>query len=741
MFVACAIKELKINMSYAKFFYGLRYFFLFIALLTPVLIAQANINLPTTNGELLAKAPPDECFDGIGVNYPSGPPCLTGRPKVNQSYVWGLAKAGDQLWFGTMSNTHCLVEGAYLGQTTPHETSSSVCEFGSSQAARAAQIPARIGDFRPPKIYTYNLTTRSFAQRSVPSAYQPALNSTLGLRAAGTLGNVVLLAGPSLQGGINVFAFRVSDGQFLAYARLTQYANIRKMLVVNGVMYAGVGRYASSPAQPGEKTGRVLRWTGNEAAPISFTEVGIIDSMASELTEHEGRIFATSWPDVESGQASQQAGLYMSPVLPSSGLTSSSEWVRVWKASDYEPDPVAAATYGGGALASFGGYLYWGTMHVPMMSTISHLRAYPAEAPALSDQAGLLTWARNSERAISIFRGRFFDSAPRLELVYGESSLPAFVKPDAAPGAWQTQPTGMGAPLWGPSGFGNPFNNYTWAMAVFNGRLWVGTMDWSWLANEGLSSSIPTALREISQANIGADLWYFSSTNAPAFPESINGVGNSASYGVRNMVTGTDLYLGMANPMNLRTNPDNGALGGWELISLTPKPTNTPSGSNVYVDLGNGNSVRFCGVNAAGMTQATLVPASAGSVYQAALTNSGIQNVAGVLPQAVFLLASSADWRSACSADNLGEVTLSVSGVNRTSRIFQLYWRPGLGEFQIRDITTRVKDGQIAGRLTSEFTGVLFVVTVPEIPTLSVWALLFLAALMAMFAIHRMRLN
>lgn len=120
----------------------LRYLCMFIALANFLPIAQASINLPTTTGEVLTKAPIDECYNGIGADYPFGPPCSTGRPKVNQAYVWALAKTGDQLWFGTMSNTHCLVEGAYLGQTTPRETASYTCEFGSSQAARAGQIPA-----------------------------------------------------------------------------------------------------------------------------------------------------------------------------------------------------------------------------------------------------------------------------------------------------------------------------------------------------------------------------------------------------------------------------------------------------------------------------------------------------------------------------------------------------------------------------------------------------------------------
>jgi hypothetical protein len=40
---------------------------------------QIDQFLATMNWELLAKAPPDACYDGIGNPYPPGPPCATGR--------------------------------------------------------------------------------------------------------------------------------------------------------------------------------------------------------------------------------------------------------------------------------------------------------------------------------------------------------------------------------------------------------------------------------------------------------------------------------------------------------------------------------------------------------------------------------------------------------------------------------------------------------------------------------------
>ena len=75
------------------------------------------------SNSLLAKAQPDECFVAPGIDYPVGPPCATGTPKTNEGYVWGLAQSKDALWFGTGANVQCLVNGTYLGATSPAVTS------------------------------------------------------------------------------------------------------------------------------------------------------------------------------------------------------------------------------------------------------------------------------------------------------------------------------------------------------------------------------------------------------------------------------------------------------------------------------------------------------------------------------------------------------------------------------------------------------------------------------------------
>ena len=73
------------------------------------------------NWERLANGQIDECFYGVGnslnrqsfnLSYPNDftpeevQACrdAQGKPKVNQAYVWGLAKSGPHVWMGTVAN-------------------------------------------------------------------------------------------------------------------------------------------------------------------------------------------------------------------------------------------------------------------------------------------------------------------------------------------------------------------------------------------------------------------------------------------------------------------------------------------------------------------------------------------------------------------------------------------------------------------------------------------------------------
>ncbi|MBO0871005.1 MAG: hypothetical protein J2P15_20840, partial [Micromonosporaceae bacterium] len=188
--------------------------------------------------QLVAKAVPDECFNGVGVAYPPGPPCAVGQPKVNQAYVWGLAQVHNKVWFGTGANVACLVSGFTLDVTDPILNDDFVCEYGQSQAAKANPdlLPA-LGDQRPPQLMYYDKKNHHLVDESgVVDAASPADKArraaTIGIRAGGAFNGVVLFGGPNLNpnGGVNLFAFDGDSGRYLGSTELTNYGNIRHFL-------------------------------------------------------------------------------------------------------------------------------------------------------------------------------------------------------------------------------------------------------------------------------------------------------------------------------------------------------------------------------------------------------------------------------------------------------------------------------------------------------------------------------
>jgi hypothetical protein len=168
--------------------------------------------------------------------------------------------------------------------------------------------------------------------------------------------------------------------------------------------------------------------------------------------------------------------------------------------------------------------------------------ASPREQRALNDGV---------YRSTSFWRGRNLEN-PRtreIQLLYGESQLPVCC---SAPKTFGLQPTGW-TPLYGPSGFGNPGNEYTWTLAVYDGHLFIGTYDASILQG-------PPAEQED-----GADLWRIDSSDSPAVNEDYAGLGDSLNYGIRilhPLHDGSGVVAGMANPANLAPG------GGWELLLL-----------------------------------------------------------------------------------------------------------------------------------------------------------------------------
>jgi hypothetical protein len=541
-----------------------------------------------TSNTLLGQALANECFAGIGIDYPPINPdgtCPTGKPKTNESYIWGLTEESGKLWFGTMANTGCILDG--LDSGVPGVNALFVCEFGESQYARTfPSIPASLGDWRPPSIYSYDLATNTLEKRQIADQ---RIQNTLGFRGAGSIDNIAFLGGQSMAGNTaNLFAFRADNGKYLGSCSLGQYNYVRKWAVVDGVLYLGAG----SPTH-----GAILRWNGSASSfpgnfCAQFSEVGTLTADAANVTlyvDAQGQnrlaastvaIHATGDNSAVASPASAQAnvlpskrslatapppgsgagvGVWISPPIPAGGLTpaDASKWRQIWGPQQYDPDTIVGQYgYSGGAVQYYQGWLYWGTIHLQNNAAIRVTQkctqpfcfgvpTTPEETEALRDGV---------YRTASLWRGRNLENPQtrEIQLLYGETQLPACC---SAPKTFSMQPTGW-TPLFGPSGFGNTANEYMWQMTVFDNRLFVGTYDASIL------QGIP---------GVGADLWRFDSADTPAINENYTGLGDPLNYGVRALVTLDDqsgVIAGMADPFNLQPG------GGWELRLL--KKATTP---------------------------------------------------------------------------------------------------------------------------------------------------------------------
>lgn len=589
-----------------------------VILILGLLLSLSPITSVEAATEILAKAKPDECFYGVGspantffFNYTmeqaaqmvQGCPASVGPlaqggeilnliPKVNDGYIWGLAKAGDNIFFGTVSNTPCLIADTYFTGFPGVGTCNTVLnKFYVCESCKREAFPAG-SDWRPPRIFMYNAQNGLVEKTPLLSSPNPAnrdplINQTLGLRSAGKLGNkVVVLAGPSIGTfnpilgpvGINLFAFDSLNGDYLGSTTLPDYDDIRKWVEVRGAVYTGVHNTLGG--------GSILRWTGklvyNNGKPdlnalFQFEQVGITDSQPAFIVEHQGSLFVTTWPYLErriDPTKKVLAGLYKSPVMGLGGLTKAhaNKWKKVWDVSRYEPDQVAAATYTLGALASYGGYLYWGSMHVPGLATLAHFLYFADDygpTGPTPEQQQVVT--QKLDRASSLFRGVFTPAGNFVQLLYGEKTLPTYTP---ILKIWRNARTRAGAPLFGPSGFSNPFNRYVWTMAVHQKKLYVGTGEsslpeyYTLFPNAPFPSPTPNGFGN----GFGCDLWVFNNTRSPAVPVHLEGMGNVLNYGIRTMYSDGDaLYLGTANPMNLSTDPAlPQAQGGWELIKYQP---------------------------------------------------------------------------------------------------------------------------------------------------------------------------
>jgi hypothetical protein len=575
---------------------------------------NANPYLPGTNPPALDLTPLDPDTGATLDRHTYSDTCSRGLPKFNEAYVWGEVRAGNDIWFGTMANTGCVIQGGtkIIVPTSPdpippgrgYRLINQVCEYNQSwNAGNMPQGYEYLADWRMPHIRVWDNANKALIEPAIPAGV-PAdrLANTLGIRFAGKFGNRIVLGGPTIEGsvgkrGINLFVFDASNRSFLGSCNLPQYNDIRRGVTVqrNGIdtQFYFTVRTAPSVSGIGGGKGAVVRWSPSQTNLCQFTEVGRLDNMGSEIIQFGNQLVVGTWinfaPDTTSGiptfRLPPTTGLYVSPTIPGTGLAASHKysWKKVWNIStNWEPDTVAGLADLIGAMAVYKGWLYFGLMMQPgtvdQIGQMLHSRGYlnlDVDNDGTLDADDMTALRRGASRPAALFRGRNFGlSTQKVEILYGNRYVPVhnrqsrtYTAPPSGGDAAHSNKMNT-ASKWGKAGFDCLGTFYVWSALSMGDTLFIGTA--------GLSSALLFTDSRPGQGNAwanfnhakcpeGGDLMRFDDETSAAKAESRTGLGNRNNI-FRNMQPGdTGPIVGTANNSNLSTNPP----GGWELIELT----------------------------------------------------------------------------------------------------------------------------------------------------------------------------
>ncbi|WP_340540121.1 hypothetical protein [Nocardioides sp. GXZ039] len=538
----------------------------------------------------VAKAKPDECFREIGEPGPRPTPNANGQckagyqPRTNHNYPFGATRSGDYVYFGTWSSPMG-GSGPILGGVDPFQNKNFVYE--GARGLNADSLGASWGDYRPPMAYRINADTGKTEDLTPSAAEAPALQRTVGLRGQGALDDVVLLGGPMINpdtgglSGLGMFAFEGSTGKFLGEKVFPEYVNMRHGVEIQGDLYFGV-RMSGGHTGAG---GAVIKWTGSKADPFKFEIVAQgLESEPSYITEHNDTIVTSGWTSSTPAMAvGNGAAIYQSPKIPKGGLTAKtndpSNWKTIFTMDEYEPDPVISRAMQFGDIASFKGKLMISTYMMPSYTTLNAFSYYGKPESEIER----LSWFLNADRATSVMSlSNVGKKNQKVDLLYGDYKSPVF---DESSRTWNLEVNNLGQrPKMGPSGFGNPYNYYSWQWTKFQGKLYLGTMDGSTLMNDWIDAATGTKQLNLSPLTIdllrpvlsgihhtlrGGDVYTMNTPKSRAVPFDLHGFGNRLSHGVRGWVPFEDkgkLFAGSATFVNLLTTGPNA--GGWEFNSI-----------------------------------------------------------------------------------------------------------------------------------------------------------------------------
>lgn len=450
------------------------------------------------------------------------------QAKRNSSYPWGTTTYGnEELWVGTIAQGWCVWPVQNLN--LPWFLSTYESRFTGCSAQSVLSIPSLI--------YTYNFkngTQELIHEGSLKSggkqytqAMQPhdemSVFSIMGLRAAGSYGDLIFFAGHHLhsdgEGWLRIFVFNAKERAFLGYRELRGDTTRRFKSITdkagNTGFYTIIGA-ETGMTQNGEGPTIMLRWVGTPEDPFhggNYLQTGdgkgagwdivsakgldknfgmIGDFKQFTHTDGSERLIMSSAAhpllyDQETGKrdpSKHESVMLLSEAVPNGGWTRESrmEFDVVFSMDRYDPDTKGRWGAKWGTTDIHNGYLYFGTYHQGTSAGYSHFQhADQALFEKLTKtDAGRKAFLLNQWRATSIFRMKLEDidaiatGTENPELLYGYSNFQ--VADDF--GKWTTLPNKLGAePLFGKAGMGNPGNIYSWTSLSKDGQLFWGFFD------------------------------------------------------------------------------------------------------------------------------------------------------------------------------------------------------------------------------------------------------------------------
>lgn len=563
---------------------------LFVAVATAALLAsQMPAHAADYQWEKVLQAPVDESYFGPNDPRNSYDPLSKNHPlpgsqaRRNGGYAWGVTTHGDEIWYGAFMNGWCLwLQPA--GLPAPTETTADFYNFQSP--INACNLREKN---RPPVIQIFDSKTKKLTVfQSKDPAFAAAMDNLVAIRSASTVGDIIFVGGliggdaAAASGsmdsddsyffkGIRIIAINAVTKKFLGAVTIGDLNESRKMSVIEQPD-GSHGLYLGASSRSGKSY--LLRWTGSATNPFpaakgdgyaGFEKVadnsgaGLIGEIQS-LKDDAGqtRLVMSSWSSWPS--VNKSGGLYLSSPMPAGGFHSGAKGALepLLILDQFDPDPLLGPTWGGGMLSVYRNKIYWGTMTIGSVYAGAYNAANPALSmtPAIRDNIARTLYAR----AAHVFRVDAGNPAkPKIEMLFGSEYYPVV---DPADGSLSYQPNKLGLkPLMGDAGFGFGTVNYSWESAVYDDKLFIGTMDYSgglvdYLANKKIPGDhqINANLRIAKEQGFiaGGDMLVFENDTDQPRVITRDGLGNHDVNGFRNFVTlNGALYVGTSSEANM----------------------------------------------------------------------------------------------------------------------------------------------------------------------------------------------